>query len=717
VRTVEELARTYNAALSGGPFFMSTIDRMRRILGTAVPCTATLVAILSSQDAWAQPSTEATKPEAALSAPAARLPVDAYASLPLLSRLVLSPDGQQIAALLNHDKETLLITRSTLGGALQVVLKTDNQRFFINWIEWVNNERLVVGMRFAGSRHFVGTVETRLLSIKSDGSGVVNLVRNLPRSDSMSGSVPSQQVQDEVIDWMPDDGHHVLLQLSEAERSVYPTVYKVNVETGNRRMVKSEERDVRHWMTDAAHRVRVGMRHTDEHTELRVCDPDGKNWRTLWTFDDPADGVWPLGFGRDPQELFVRANHDGRMAVFSVRLDDPSLKRTLRLAHPRLDVRGGLLTSPLSGEVLGLHGRIDSEADGDDTHSELWEPGWRDVARGIDQRLPQRNNRLLDISRDEQRFIVYSSGNGQPGQYYLGNKGSGELALLGDQYPALATATLVGKQPIAVKARDGLSLNAYLTLPAGRRAGDAGPVLPMVLLPHGGPQSLDGDDFDPWTEFLASRGYAVLQVNFRGSAGYGFEFQQAGLKRWGLEMQDDLTDAVQWAVAQRVADADRVCIVGASYGGYAALMGAVKTPSLYRCAVSFAGVSDLPDLIQFERDYVGGAKAMDVMLGKVWGDRTRLRATSPALQAERIIAPVLLVHGTADRVVPVDQSAGMAKALRRAGKQYQFIELEGGDHHLSRQAHRLEFFTALEKFLDENLMQAPPVRATSAPAL
>jgi dipeptidyl aminopeptidase/acylaminoacyl peptidase len=364
-----------------------------------------------------------------------------------------------------------------------------------------------------------------------------------------------------------------------------------------------------------------------------------------------------------------------------------------------------LIRSPVDGEVIGLRAAADEGSDGvegGDSHPELWDPAWRAQLQAIDRGLKDRDNLLLNMSQDAQRYLVYSSGNGKPGEYYLGDRRTGELALLGETYPALDPAQLVGKETSRIKARDGLALNTYLSLPAGRRLGDGGAPLPLILFPHGGPQSRDDDDFDPWTEFLANRGYAVLQVNFRGSDGYGRQFKDAGLRRWGMEMQDDLTDAGQWAIAQKIADAKRVCIVGGSYGGYAALMGVVKTPELYRCAVSLAGVSDLQEMISFDLRYIGGSLVMN-QIGDPWKDRERLRATSPALQADRIRVPVLLVHGTDDLVVPVAQSQDMAKALRSAGKKFKYIEQEGGDHHLSSNAQRLEFFKAMEGFLAENL--------------
>lgn len=644
-----------------------------------------------------------------LKAALAPVPIEQFAALPMLSQVKLSPDGQKIAFLMSRGGNTYLVTRAATGkGAPKALLSTDNKAHHFNWIRWANNDRIVFSLRFPSRRDFVATTETRLLSIKVEGGEAIRLVQAERVGESMLGATLVRQIQDRVIDWLPADGQHLLLELAEPGSAI-PAVYKVDVNTGQRTIVKAPERHVEHWVTDAQGRVRASVRRDEGTSEVRVGSVDGKEWRTLWTYRRGEPSVWPMGFGLDPNELYVRADHEGRRAVFSVRLDDPMLKRTLRFAHPEHDAYGGLMRSPATGEVIGLRRSAEDDGEEGNARAHFWNAAWRAQMQVVDAGLPQRDNYLLEISRDEQRYIVYSESSRQPGEFYLGDRKTGELSLLGGTYPSLDVATLSGKHRLSVKSRDGLQLDSYLTLPKGRTVGDGGALLPMVLLPHGGPHSFDDARFDTWTEFLGSRGYAVLQINFRGSDGYGHQFRAAGLKRWGLEMQDDLTDGVAWAIAQRIVDPSRICIVGASYGGYAALMGVVKTPELYRCAVSFAGVSDLPDLLTHLRDYIGGEERGETAIGRFWGDRERLLATSPARQAERIRVPVLLVHGTQDRSVSVEQSETMAKALKRAGKPFRYIEQEGGDHHLSRYEHRLEFFKAMESFLDEHLRSSTAV--------
>ena len=641
--------------------------------------------LLACAPAWAQ-------------APANPPPVSAFAALPAMRMLALSPDGQRLLGLVNRDGNTVLVTAKWDGSEMRGIMETDNRKFVFNWVSWVSNERLIASLRFPAVTRGGASTETRALAMDIDGGRLINLVP--PPRDNKSDKLA--QFQDRIIDWMPEDGHHVLMSLVEDFSVWAPSVFKVNVDTGKRTQVLGPRRDVWTWITDQQHRVRVGVKETDAVYQVLVRDVDSDNWRTVWEYPAfSAETVTPLRFGPDPQQLYVEAQHEGKSALFRAQLDKKDAngrpEMTLIWSDDRHDFDGVLQISRKTGEILA----IGEPGLGDAARMFLSEP-LRELARGVDQALPNRWNWIGGRNDAGTRYFVGSSGNGVPGEFYVGDRQAGTLSLLAESYPQLKGVGLVGKKSIEFKARDGLLIKGFLTVPRGSAPGG----WPLVLLPHGGPISSDNAGFDTWTEFLASRGYAVLQVNFRGSDGLGTDFRNAGLRRWGLEMQDDLTDGVKWAIDQKLADPKRVCVVGASYGGYAALMGAVKTPELYRCAVSFAGVSNLIDLSRYQQGFVNAAIA-DKQIGNYWRDRDQLKKTSPSERAAEIQVPVLLIHGTQDRSVPYDQSETMAKALKSAGKSFKFVTLTDGDHHLSRQADRLQFFTELEAFLAQNLPANP----------
>lgn len=633
-------------------------------------------------------------------APAAT--IEDFARLPVARHVALSPDGTRFAAVVQVKGEAVLVTRRLQGGEPRALLKTDNGKYNFNWVRWVNDQRLVVSVRTPGDARVVSR-DTRMLSIPADGGEAVNLVQSRPE-DAWRG-LP--QFQDRVIDWMPEDGHHVLAQVA-LEGGVQPAVFRIDVDNGRRQMVVAPRRHVMHWLADRQQRVRVAVWQRDDDLQVQARDTEEGDWRTLWSFKlHSRETVTPLGFGRDPNLLYVQADHQGRQAVFSADLREPAPKLKLVQAKPGADLGGGLQWSPASGEAAGVG-------------STYWDPELQALDKAVDGALPQRHNRLLQFSRDGSRYLVYSSGNGVPPEYYVGNRKTGDLELLAESYRQLDPATLAGKQARVITARDGTRLDAFLSLPKGASttsaasAASAAPAasapsapaqqrLPLVLLPHGGPMSSDDLDFDYETELLASRGYAVLQVNFRGSWGAGRDFAEAGFRQWGLQMQDDLTDAVHWAVAQGIADPARVCIVGSSYGGYAALMGAVKTPDLYRCAASFGGVSDLVQMARSAGYYVNGEADFNKRIGDLDEGRKQLEATSPRRQARAIRIPILLAHGTDDDIVPFSQTEDMAEALEDAGKPHRFVELKGADHHLSRESDRVAYYRALDAFLAQHL--------------
>jgi dipeptidyl aminopeptidase/acylaminoacyl peptidase len=310
---------------------------------------------------------------------------------------------------------------------------------------------------------------------------------------------------------------------------------------------------------------------------------------------------------------------------------------------------------------------------------------------------------LVSASDDRQRLVVkLDSPTDGPG-YALVDLTTHGSQWLGAEYPGLDVADISQVRPVRFKAADGLSISGYLTLPSGRDPKN----LPLVVFPHGGPAARDGPGFDWWAQAMASRGYAVLQVNYRGSDGLGRAFLEAGFGEWGRKMQTDLSDGVRDLAAQGIVDPKRVCIVGASYGGYAALAGATLDPGVYRCAVDVSGPAELAKFIAWGNTRAGdegvaGERYWMRYMGAGALNDPRLTAISPADRADKVTIPILIIHGKDDTVVPFEQSQMMADALARAGKPYQLVVLNHEDHWLSRGDTRLQMLQATMDFLQKN---------------
>jgi len=642
------------------------------------------------------PSAEAATSRAAEAA-APKLQLEAFASLPLVQRAALSPDGQMVALMVNNEGATTIAVQQigALGGKRVSILSTDNRVHSFNWFRWISNERLLVSTRFPAYRsnggiHNVPTLESRLLSASADGTHVINLLNPA----SFSRSMPPQR-QDHVLDFEPDDGRHVWIVLPD-EHASGPAVYSVDVLTGERIRVHHAREGFATWMVDRQHRVRLGTRVEKGGFEIHVCDPDGKNWRQLWSYKSLGkEAILPVGFGKDPNDLYVLADWGQGRALYAVDLRDVDLKPTLKVTTERTLVSGRLVYSGKTGEAIGLIGSTGTA----EAEAIYWDADRTELTGLIDQALPGRRNRVVSLSADEARYLVYSSNDRIPGEFYLGDDRLGKMELLALAYPKLSARDMVAKQAVTLTARDGLDLAAALSLP--RAVPDKG--LPTVLLVSDHSYTAINLDFEPMTQFLVNRGYAVLQVAARGFSTHGSSPLNPTFGRWGMELQDDVTAAARWAIARGTADPRRICIVGAGYGGYAALMGVATTPDLFQCAVSFGGISDLVQLGSDESEYADGKEEFELLVGSLDKDRERLKATSPRLIADRIRAPVLLIHGTHDRTVPIRQSELMDAALTAANKPHRFVQQARGDHRRSIFEHNVQYFRELEAFLAQHL--------------
>ncbi len=359
--------------------------------------------------------------------------------------------------------------------------------------------------------------------------------------------------------------------------------------------------------------------------------------------------------------------------------------------NPAVDIDD--FTLARDGSLLGIYYT-------DDRAEIAWfDPELKKLQARIDRALPGAINRVVSVSEDKNRLLIWTGAADDPGAYYLYDRTTNHMSVLAAPYDQMRGKQLAAMQTVKYKARDGLEIPAYLTLPAGKESATG---LPLVVMPHGGPFARDEWSYDPWVQYLASKGYAVLQPNFRGSTGFGRKFVESGTGQWGRGMQDDIDDGVKWLAGKGTIDAKRVCIMGASFGGYAAMWAAVRNPEMYRCAISFAGVSDVASMLRYDRKSFSAPRYFRNWRGMVQGDKSfELDQISPIKAVERMTVPILLAHGADDDNVPLYQSKRLHEALLKLGRAHEYVVYPGEGHGFTQPEHSIDFLTRVGAFLDK----------------
>jgi dipeptidyl aminopeptidase/acylaminoacyl peptidase len=620
----------------------------------------------------------------ALNVHAEKLPIEAFGKLPQAQQVKLSPDGNKIAFINNIAGNTMIGLTDLVNAKTRYLVRTDNQKFKIGWYLWANNDLLLVSADYPVQRRGLKYTEARLLKVHVDGKESFESVIKLKRGDN------PPQFQNNIIDLLPDEPNHILMAV-DLKVSNRPDVYKINL-TNNlkRKRIYSGKSHVYNWMTDRQHNLRLGFGRDDTKIFYRLFDTKKEEWRNIWEYEIfDAPDLSPLGFGLNPDELYIRADYKGRYAIFKVDVSKDELPRELVFSDPDYDVEGSLIYSKKTGDVIGVyHGEADNAKVFFDSEYEKFQTA-------LNAALPDSYNNVSSFSADERKYILYTSSGQSPGAYYLGDRDINDLTFVLEQYPLLYQQKLSGKNKISYKARDDVEIEGYITLPHSNIKN----INSAIVLPHGGPMSRNYAGFSWFSEFFASRGYTVLEPNFRGSSGYGFEFQMQSVQKWGGAMQDDLADAARWMIKEYDIDKNKVCILGGSYGGYAALMAAVKQQDVFKCAASFAGVSDLELIVSKARRFTNN----EVVKKQFGTDEDILEKNSPVNFSKDINIPVLLIHGDKDRVVDVRHSRDMYEALKDYKKEIEYIELENGNHYMEIEAHRMTVLTSLEAFLQRHI--------------
>jgi len=593
-------------------------------------------------------------------------------------RPAISPDGNLVAFVARVENNRVLMVIDLVKRERRALMGAIVESFEISYCKFKNDERLLCGFR--GTQFFRGQayIVSRLVAVDVSG-------KTKPRVLVQNGTEGQSQFQDRVLDWQPNDPKRVLIQLS-GDGDPFPTVHSLDVYTGLTYVVQRSRSSITRWLADRNGVVRFGSGYDGRKYSYIARDSAEASWRTLGKWEYGQNDFSIVGFGASPATLLVEASHNGRNAIFEMDLEEKS-DRQLLFSNSEVDV-GGPITWPSDERIVGF------EYETDRTHRKFFDKEAEAIYASIDHLRPDSDNEVIDSSRDGKRLLVVSRSDTRPTDILILDLNTNKLLRVGSANPAITTP-LSPMTPIKIKAADGVMVPGYLTLPLN----STGKKLPTVVLPHGGPHSRDSWGFDPLVQFLASRGYAVLQMNFRGSTGYGYDWYEAGLRNWGTVMVDDVIASTKWAIAEGIADPAHTCIVGWSFGGYAALMSAIREPDLYRCVASIAGVSDLRLLAEEWKFGFGGKDWAEYALGD---DTSELKAGSPSRSAAKIKAPVFLIHGDNDAQAGVEHSRRMARVLKAEKKKVELVIIKDGNHSLTRYEWRETLYTNLEKFLAAN---------------
>ena len=636
----------------------------------------------------------------AMSAPP---PASAFAALPEMSMVRLSPNGQRVAWANDPGGSPLVVVFDLATGKDLKRLRPANSR--VRDLDWADDRMLIISVSRSLTAGATTVAEQRYeferylaLDVEDPGGTAKSLLMEHPERELVSGASLERL--------HPEKPGTVIMSTYNFSGTAYReeigsrisggrkdsgwelALFEVDIKSGKGRLIESGSPYTDEWILDAAGRPVARSEWNPESRRYTILAKRGESWQSIYTAE--IDYEFHLaGLSADGASLLARSPRGSdRFKVWTIPLSggEPSLL----YEHPRYDV--------LSVQFDRFSGAPTGYWVGGPNTTMVWiDPKFESIQKAISKAFAGKITFVHDRSADFKRIVAEVESPTSPPMYYLVDFGKGSADIIGEAYPTLSDATLGTLQSTTYKAPDGYEIPAYLTLPPGLEPKS----LPLVVFPHGGPYSRDLGDFDWWAQFLATRGYVVLQPQFRGSTGFGAELLRAGHKQWGRGMQDDITAGVRDLVDRGVVDPKRVCIVGGSYGGYAALAGAAFTPDLYACAISVNGVTDIPQMAGFIRERAGD----DSDAFRWWRDQIGdpseqdIIAFSPSRSVGTIRAPILLIHATSDTVVPPSQSRNFAQLLRQGGKAHELIELPGEDHWLSTGASRLTVLQSLETFL------------------
>jgi len=670
-----------------------------------MPFQPVLGAVVAALIALSQ-GAKAAEPAAAPST----VPAAAFFRFADMSEVRMSPDGSAVAILVRNQAGRRQLAVMDTADLTKIRIVASFEEFDVAWAQWADDKSLVFSLGDESESAYA-TRGAGLYGIGRDGENLRVLINFRGRNMETGTMIKARSLEphDYSFDRVLHDGSGDIVVdhwTANIKFNAYGSEWtgmspiRINVHTGTLTpMGKNWPDHVFDWVIDAQGQVKAGVRTDEGRTTLLALEADG-SWKPRSQFpsyEASADSFSVNDMGADGRVYINKSSGaDGARGLFQYDLATGRADSQPLVNARGFDIDAALIEDCRAHKVLGVHYEADAAG------TAWFDPGMKALQAKVDARLPGLINQIDPADCGcAQRVLVTSHSDRQPRLFFLYDRVEDLLIPFGQARPAIDRHQMADTDFVRIKARDGLEIPVYVTKPHGK-----GP-WPTVVLVHGGPWvrgwhwAWDGE-----SQFLASRGYLVVKPEFRGSRGYGYELQGAGDRQWGLKMQDDIADATTWAARQGLADSQRTCIAGASYGGYATLMGLVRYPDLYRCGVAWAAVTDINLMYDiywsdFNNDYK--TYGMPTLIGDQVKDAEQLKATSPLQQAARITRPLLLAHGGVDQRVPIAHATKLRDALESNHAPVKWIEYKDEGHGWKQPETRIGFYEDVLKFLDANI--------------
>lgn len=619
---------------------------------------------------------------------------EAFGTLPELSNIELSPDGKKLLMFQNVDGNIILVTRS-LEDLTSPMNGFPMENGKYAWARWISNEEIIAGISYTDKSKggtFFG-MAYGMASVDWQGDEATLIA---DPNIKYGQRYPLYDLR--LVDILEDDPDHILIQIAgegNPQRGWKRDVYKRNIRTQRMEPYHKGIRTIKRWVTDNNHQVRVGcgrgntIRMRDGRDIAHYRKTVDSPWIELYDYvisyglgfekEDQEERPFAFeSFSPDPNKIYVtKENDNSNRGLYLYDLDTKQFEEIV--SHDKYDLWGFEFDDDYNFEGYRYDG-------GQGKLIRVGERGER-LGRIFDKSFPDSIVTIVSESDDRTIIVIKVTSPLDPGTFYLFNSKENKIEMLGYNYQKVDVDNLSDMTPVSYKARDGLEIPSYLSLPKG----SDGKNLPTLIMPHGGPLAHDARRFDWWVQFLTSQGYAVLQPNYRGSTGYGDDFTKKGFFEWGRKMLEDINDGAKWMINQGYADPNNMCIVGWSYGGYAALQAVVKDQSLYKCSVAMAPVTDLDK--EFEYIWTNFVESKDWTFDEA----------SPADNIDKINIPVLLMQGDVDASVEAEHTRVFFRKMERRGKDIKYIEYENENHYLENQANRQNFLSETGAFLKKHI--------------